>query len=473
MASSSTGSATLTASHDLVVLGGGSGGYAAALRAAQLGLDVALVEADLLGGTCLHRGCIPTKARLHAAHVAEATRDAARVGVRASFEGVDLEGVNAFSDQVVGRLHKGLQGLVSSRGIAQVHGRGRLVVDQTGPAVQVGDTLVRGRHVVLATGSRPRTLGLPIDGERIITSDHAMTMTSLPRTAIVLGGGVIGVEFASMWASFGVEVTIVEALDRLVPAEEPTIAKALLRAFGRRGITVHTGVPVAGATAGDEGVEVALQNGTTLSADLLLVAVGREPVSDDLDFEQAGITLRGRHVSVDENLTTSVPQVSAVGDLVAGLQLAHRGFAQGIFVAERVAHLQGHTRERPRPVREDQIPRVTYCSPEIASVGLTRAQAERDGAVEVVEYQLGGNGRSQIVGTNGFVQLVRRADGAVVGVHMIGDGVSELIGEAALITAWEARPDDFGGLIHAHPTQGEAIGEAIMALAGAPLHAHS
>lgn len=458
---------------DLVVLGAGSGGYAAALRAAQLGLSVVLVEADKVGGTCLHRGCIPTKAQLHAAQVADQVRHGASVGVRASLEGIDLGAVRDFGAKVIDRLYRGLAGLIDQRGITVVSGFGTLVrTPGDGLAVSVEGRLIHGRSVVLATGSRPNTLGLPVDGERVLTSDHALALEQLPSSAIVLGGGVIGVEFASLWRSFGVEVTIVEALDRLVPGEDPAISKALQRAFTKRGITVRTGARVDSVAADGSAATVRLQDGSELSADVVLVAPGRLPVSADLGYEQAGVRLRDGFVETDPELATTAPGVYAVGDLVRGPQLAHRGFGHGIFVAERIAHLAGRFDRRPVLAPDQLIPRVTYCSPEIASVGLTRDKAEALGPIEVVEYNLAGNGRSQILGTAGFVQLVRRKDGPIVGVHMIGEGVSELIGQSQLTVAWDATPSDFAGLVQAHPTQGEAFGEAIMALAGAPLHVH-
>ncbi len=460
--------------YDVVVLGGGSGGYAAALRAAELDLSVALVEKDKLGGTCLHRGCIPTKALLHAAEVADAARGAHQFGVRASFEGIDLPAVNGYAEQVVRRLYKGLSGLIAARKITVIAGTGRLVASEPVPRVQVGDEQVTGRHLVLATGSYAKTLpGLQIDGERILTSESALRMSTLPDKALVLGGGVIGVEFASVWRSFGVDVTVVEALPRLVPSEEPEVSTALERAFRKRGITVRTGVAFASAEVTDGRLAVTLADQTVETADVVLVAVGRGPASAELGYEVSGVALERGFVAVDERLRTSRPGVYAVGDLVAGLQLAHRGFAHGIFVAEEIAHGLGRYDPMPVPVRDVEVPRVTYCEPEIASVGLTESAAqEAYGEVETVRYDLAGNGKSQILKTPGFVKLVRQADGPVVGVHLVGSRVSELIGEAQLITGWDAYPSDVAGFLHAHPTQSEALGEAHLALAGKPLHAH-
>lgn len=457
--------------HDLVILGGGSGGYAAALRAAELGLSVALVEQAELGGTCLHRGCIPTKAWLHAAEVADAAREGESFGVRSRLDGVDAAAVGTYASGVVDRLYKGLRGLIRSRDIEVVQGSGRLTSPRT---VEVDGRTLTGGAVVLATGSQPRTIpGVTPDGERILTSEHALRLAELPRRAIVLGGGVIGVEFASAWRSLGVEVTIVEALDRLVPAEEPELSKALTRAFTKRGISARTGAAVDRVTTHDDRVEVTV-GGDTLTADVLLVAVGRGPVSAGLGYEEAGITLDRGFVPTDENLRTTVDGVYAVGDLVWGLQLAHRGFAHGIFVAEHVAHSLGRLETAPVPIRDVEIPRVTYSDPEIASVGLgEQAAREQHGEIETFSYDLAGNGRSQILRTAGLVKVVRVADGPVVGVHMVGARVGELVGEAQLITAWGAWPQEVAPLVHAHPTQGEALGEAHLALAGKPLHVHA
>ncbi|WKN46958.1 dihydrolipoyl dehydrogenase [Nocardioides sp. Arc9.136] len=456
------------ADYDVLILGAGSGGYACALRAAQLGLTVGLVEKGKVGGTCLHVGCIPTKALLHAAEVADSARDSEQFGVRATLEGIDMAGVNSYKDGVVSRLFKGLTGLVKSRGITVIEGEGRL----TGPKqVTVDGRTYSGRSVVLASGSHSRSLpGLEVDGERVLTSEHALRLDRVPRSVVVLGGGVIGCEFASVWRSFGAEVTIVEALPRLVAAEDEASSKALERAFRKRGIVFRTGTRFESVERTDDGVAVTVEGGDRIEAELMLVAVGRGPVTDGLGYDEQGIALDRGFVVIDERCRTNVEGVYAVGDIVPGLQLAHRGFQQGIFVAEDIAGLD------PRPVDETAIPRVTYSHPELASVGLDeRTAAEKYGAdgIETVTYDLGGNGKSQILKTQGFVKLVRRTDGPVVGIHLVGDRVGELVGEAQLIYGWEGYPEDVAPLVHAHPTQNEALGEAHLALAGKPLHAHS
>jgi dihydrolipoamide dehydrogenase len=452
-------------SYDIVILGGGSGGYAAALRAADLGLNVALVEKDKVGGTCLHRGCIPTKAILHAAEVADAAREGEQFGVRSIVEGIDMGGVNKYKDGIVDRLFKGLQGQLKARKVTVIEGEGRLTSPTT---VDVGGTTLTGRNVILASGSYSKSLpGLELDGRRVIASEHALTLDRVPESAIVLGGGVIGVEFASAWRSFGTQVTIVEALPRLVPAEDADCGKAVERAFRKRKIGFKTGTPFESVQTSDSGVKVTVQGGEVLEAELLLVAVGRGPNTSGLGYEEAGIAMDRGFVTTDERLRTSVPGVYAVGDIVPGLQLAHRGFQQGIFVAEEIAGLA------PAAIDETGIPRVTYCEPEVASVGLTEEQAkEKHGEIETLNYNLGGNGKSQILKTQGFVKLVRAKDGPVVGVHMVGSRVGELIGEAQLIYNWEAFPADVAQLVHMHPTQNEALGEAHLALAGKPLHFH-
>jgi dihydrolipoamide dehydrogenase len=451
---------------DVLILGAGSGGYACALRAAQLGLSVGLVEKGNLGGTCLHVGCIPTKALLHAAEVADLARESEKVGVLATLEGIDMPGVNAYKDRVVSRLYKGLSGLIRGRGVTVIEGEGRL----TGPRqVTVGDTTYTGRHVVLASGSYSKSLpGLDVDGDRVLTSEHALRLDRVPASVIVLGGGVIGCEFASVWASFGADVTIVEALPRLVAAEDEASSKALARAFGKRGIQIRTGTPYQSLKVTDDGVALTVEGGDVIEAELLLVAVGRGPLTDGLGYDEQGVAMERSFVLTDDRCRTSLEGVYAVGDIVPGLQLAHRGFQQGIFVAEDIAGLD------PPAIDESGIPRVTYSHPEIASVGLNEdAAREAYGEVETVTYDLGGNGKSQILGTQGFVKLIRRPEGPVVGVHLVGDRVGELIGEAQLIYNWEAHAEDVAPLVHAHPTQTEALGEAHLALAGKPLHAHA
>ncbi len=452
---------------DVVILGAGSGGYACALRAAQLGLSVALVEKDKLGGTCLHVGCIPTKALLHSAEVADAARESEKFGVKATLDGIDMPGVNAYKDNVVSRLHKGLAGLIKGRGITVIEGSGRLSGPRT---VEVDGTAYVGKSVVLASGSYSRSLpGLEVDGTRVLSSEHALQLESVPSSVIVLGGGVIGCEFASVWRSFGAEVTIIEALPHLVPAEDEQSSKALERAFRKRKIGFATGTRFESVKTTDSGVTVTVEGGKTFEADLMLVAVGRGPTTEGLGYDEQGVAMDRGFVTTDERCRTNVEGVYAVGDIVPGLQLAHRGFQQGVFVAEEIAGLS------PAPIDELGIPRVTYSEPEVASVGLTETQArERHGeSVETLTYDLGGNGKSQILATQGFIKLVRVSDGPVVGVHMVGSRVGELIGEAQLIYNWEAHPEDVAPLVHAHPTQNEALGEAHLALAGKPLHAHS
>jgi len=458
-------------SYDLVILGGGSGGYACALRAAELGKRVALIEKDKVGGTCLHRGCIPTKALLHAAEVADLAHDGPGLGVLSSVTGIDMAGVNAYKDKVVTRLWKGLTGLVASRKIDVIEGVGRLV---SPTSIQVGDRVITGRHVVLATGSDTRTLpGLEIDGRRVITSEHALQLDHVPSSVVILGGGVIGVEFASVWRSFGAEVTIVEMLPHLLPTEEESSSKLLERAFRRRGIAFKTGTRFESVKEDGDGVTVVLSDGSTIEAELMLVAVGRGPVSAGLGYDEVGVAMDRGFVLVDEFCQTSVPGVAAVGDLRPGLQLAHAGFAEGIMVAERFAGLNSP------PVDYDGVPRITYSSPEVASVGIT-SQTAADRGIEFTEftYDLAGNGKSQILQTAGAVKVLvegaapQDGTGATLGVHVVGARAGDLIAEAQLIVNWEATPADVAQLIHPHPTQSEAIGEAFLALAGKPLHNH-
>jgi dihydrolipoamide dehydrogenase len=428
---------------------------------------VALVEKDKLGGTCLHRGCIPTKALLHSAEIADNTREAENFGVNASFHSIDMPKVNSYRDGIIDKLFKGLTGLVNSKNITVVAGEGRL----TGPkTVTANGDNYTGTNVILATGSYSKSLpGLEIGG-RVITSDHALKLNFVPKSVIVLGGGVIGVEFASIWRSFGSEVTIIEGLPHLVPNEDEVISKALERAYRKRGIDFKLGVRFSGVEQTETSVTAVLEDGTRVEAELMLVAVGRGPNTAGFGYEEQGLQMDRGWVLTNDRLQTNLPGVYAAGDIVPGVQLAHRGFQQGIFIAEDIAGLN------PVAIDEDGIPKVTYCEPEIASVGLSEAKAkEKFGAenVSTYEYNLGGNGKSQILGTAGFIKLIRKNNGPVIGVHMIGSRVGEQIGEGQLIVNWEAYPEDVATLVHAHPTMNEAIGEAHLALAGKPLHAHA
>jgi dihydrolipoamide dehydrogenase len=425
---------------------------------------VALIEKDKLGGTCLHVGCIPTKALLHSAEVADVTRESAKYGVTSDYHGIDIAAVTTYREGIVSGKYKGLQGLIKSRGITVIEGEGKLVSPTT---VQVGADTITGKNVVLATGSYSKTLpGLEIGG-RVITSEQALELDFVPKKVAVLGGGVIGVEFSSVWRSWGAEVTIIEALPHLVPNEDESVSKQFERAFRKRGIDFKIGVRFKSVTQNDTGVVVTLENGETVEAELLLVAVGRGASTAGLGFEEAGITVDRGFVITDERLATNIPGVYAVGDIVPGVQLAHRGFMQGIFVAEEIAGLN------PVVIADANIPKVTYSNPEVASIGLSEAKAKAqygDDKVSTYDYSLGGNGKSAILGTTGSVKIVRVNDGPVVGVHMIGARVGELIGEAQLAVNWEAYPEDIAPLIHAHPTQDEAMGEAFLAIAGKPLH---
>nr|WP_250649087.1 MULTISPECIES: dihydrolipoyl dehydrogenase [unclassified Actinomyces] len=449
----------------MVVLGAGSGGYAAALRGAQLGLSVALIEADKVGGTCLHRGCVPTKAVLHAAETAEAVREAGALGVRAHLEGIDMNAVNAYKDGVITRMYKGLQGLVSSRGIELVGGWGRLVAKD---AVEVDGRVIRGRNIVLASGSYSKTIGQQVD-DKVLTSEGALQMDHVPASAVILGGGVIGVEFASAWASLGCQVTIIEGLPHLVPNEDEAISKMLERSFRKRKIAFKTKTMFKSVDRTESGVTVHTEDGAAYDAEVLLIAVGRGPATAGLGYEEVGVAMERGFVLADAYGRTNVEGVWAVGDIVPGVQLAHRGFAQGIVVAEKIAGLS------PEPVDDVKVPKVTFCEPEIASVGLSEARAkELHGAenVTTAEFNVAGNAKSQILGTQGFVKLVSVKGGPIVGFHAIGARMGEQVGEGQLIVSWEADAEDLASLVHAHPTQNETIGEAAMVLAGKALHNH-
>jgi len=381
-------------------------------------------------------------------------RNAAHHGVSASFEAIDIAAVHDYRRKIVSKKHAGLTGLLAARGVVTITGDGYL-----------GDRVLSASDIVLATGGRTRELAdVPLGG-RVLSSDTALELDEVPSSVVILGGGVIGVEFASIWRSFGAEVTIIEPLARLLPSEDEASSAALLRAFRKRGIAASFGASCTGVDAGEDQVTVTLSDGSTRTADYVLVAAGRIPATAGLGFEDA---LNAGFVVTDAELRTSAPHVWAVGDIVRGPQLAHRGFAHGIAVAERIAGLA------VAPLADEVVPRVAYSSPEVASVGLTTAAAiERFGedAVETAEIPLAANAKSEILGTSGFARVVRRREGPVLGVHLVGDRVGELITEGQLLVGWDAHPEDVAPLIHAHPTQSEALGEALLLLSGKPLHA--
>jgi dihydrolipoamide dehydrogenase len=451
---------------DVIVVGSGTGGYSCALRAAQLGKRVALVERDeRLGGTCLLRGCIPTKALLQSAAVMDQVTRADEWGIKATGE-PDWAGVQAFKGKIVDKLVDGLTSLVKARKIEVVRGTGKLVAAN---AVEVEGRRLDAPAVVVATGSAPKLLPNMTLSARVITSDQALTMDRLPSSAVVIGAGAVGLEFASLYRSFGAEVTLIEALDRLAPLEDEDISKEVARAFRKRGITAHAGATVQDVAESGEGVTITFEAGGSnqqVQAEVCLVAVGRGPVTEGAGLEDVGVELDRGSVKVNGQLQTSVDGVWAIGDACTSpFQLAHVSMAEGVAVAERVAG-----QEVPE-LDYAGVPRVTFSTPEIASVGLTEAQAvERGHEVEIERFSMQGLGKANIVGEGGAVKLVAEKDGPVLGVHMIGPHVTDLIAEAMLITNWEAMPAEVAALIHPHPTLSEAIGESHLALAGKPLH---
>ena len=452
--------------YDVVVIGAGTGGYSTALRAAESGKRVAIVErGNRLGGTCLLRGCIPTKALLRSAEVLDTVERASEWGIKAAGE-PDWSAILAFQDAMVDKLVNGITGLIRLRKIDVLTGTARL---GPGATLEVEGAPVATTDLVLATGSAPKMLpGLQV-GPRVITSDQALRLDRIPTSAIVIGAGAVGLEFASMYRSFGAQVTVIEALPRLAPLEDDAISKEVARAFRKRGIDTAVGASVTSIVDEGAGTTVTYQLGdapTSVAADICLIAVGRGPVTDGL--ENSGVALNPKgFVEVDDQLRTNVPHVWAVGDVAATpLQLAHVAFTEGIAVAERLAGLD------VAPIDYVQIPRVTYSSPEIASVGLTETQAREAGHEVVVEkLDLRAIGKANIVGEGGFVKVVAAVDdGPVLGVHMIGPHVTDLIAEAMLITSWEASPSDVAAHIHPHPSLSEGLGEAMLALAGKALH---
>lgn len=446
-------------SYDLIVLGSGTGGYACALRAAELGRRVALVERqDRLGGTCLLRGCIPSKALLESASVMDHINRAQEWGIEASGK-ADWAKVLEAERHIVDKKVSGLTGLIKARKIDVIHGEGRLA---PGPSVEVDGRTLTATDVVLATGSYPRLLPGVTVGDHVITSDQALVYERIPSSVVIIGAGAIGLEFATVYRSFGAEVTVLEALPRIAPLEDEDVSKEAARAFRKRGIDAQAGVKVSAVEETDGGARVTYE-GRTIEADICLIAIGRGPNSDGLD----GIELDRGYVKVNAQLQTNVPHVWALGDVAATpLQLAHSSFLEGMAVAERAA---GRTVPE---IDYAGIPRVTFSAPEISSVGLTEAQAkERGHDVATYKFNFQILAKANIVGEGGVVKVVaEKADRQILGVHMVGPHVTELVAEASLMYNWEATADDVAALIHPHPTLSEALGESMLALAGKPLH---
>ncbi|MFE8989922.1 dihydrolipoyl dehydrogenase [Streptomyces collinus] len=480
-------------SPDVIVIGGGTGGYSTALRAAALGLEVVLVERDKVGGTCLHRGCIPSKAMLHAAELVDGVAEAReRWGVKATLDAVDWSALVATRDDIVARNHRGVQAHLARAGVRVIAGSARLTGSRSvrvtcpgaaGPGVSGAGTggersvhdLSARRGLVLATGSRPRTLpGLAPDGRSVVTSDDALFARGLPASVLVLGGGAIGVEYASFHRSLGAEVTLVEAADRIVPLEDADVSRHLTRGLKKRGIDVRAGARLLDAEVLRDGVRARVRTARgetlTLEAERLLVAVGRAPVTDGLDVAAAGLTTdaRGFVAPADwDRLETAVPGVHVVGDLLPppSLGLAHASFAEGLLVAETLAGLPS------APVDYAAVPRVTYSSPQTAAVGLSEAGARARGyEVETGTMPLTAVAKGMVHGPGGMVKVVTESGGRVLGVHLVGPHVSEMIAQSQLIVGWEAEPSDVARHIHPHPTLSEAVGEAFLTLAGRGLH---
>ncbi len=468
MADGTNGTDGMDRTYDLIVLGSGTGGYATALRAAELGKRVSLVErGDRLGGTCLLRGCIPSKALLESAALMDRINRSEEWGIKASGE-PEWPKVLETETHIVDKKVSGLTGLIKARKIDVIKGTGKIVA---GPAVQVDGRTIQASDVVLATGSYPRLLpGLEVT-DRIITSDQALVLDHLPRSVVIIGAGAIGLEFATMYRSFGAEVTVLEALPRVAPLEDEDLSREMAKALKQRGTGAFAGVKVQDVKDAGDHVEVAYgpegKDPQTVTAEICLVAVGRGPNSSNAGLEEAGIALDRGYVKVDGSLQTTVPHVWAVGDVAATpLQLAHSSFLEGIDVAERIAGL-----DVPE-IDYAGIPRVTFSAPEIASVGLTEAQAkDRGREVETKKFQFSVLAKANIVGEGGVVKVVaEKGGGPVLGVHMVGPHVTDLIAEASLIYNWEAVPAEVAAIIHPHPTLSEAVGEVFLSLAGKPLH---
>ena len=459
---------------DIVVIGGGPGGYATALYAASAGLSVAVVEKEKMGGTCLHRGCIPAKEFLETASVFRTISGAKEFGVNAGQPVVDFGVSQGRKQKVVDQLHRGLVGLMNGRGITSIEGTGRLLpgrrVAVDGPE---GKSELQGRHVVLASGSVPRTIpGFDIDGRLVMTSDEVLDLERLPGSVAVIGGGAIGCEFASMFSDLGTQVTVLEVLPGLLAGCDEDVVSVVARSFRKRGITVHTGVQVTGHTPSADGTTVQFGDGQSVSVDAVVMSVGRRPLSEGLLTEGTGVEVDARgFVGVDEFMRTTADGVFAVGDLVNTPQLAHVGFAEGIVVVKTVLG------ERVLPVEYSRVPWCIYCHPEVAFAGFSEKAAQEAGYDVVVKKDpFGGNSRARILGeTDGLVKVIAERDasggaGRILGVHMVGPWVTEQLSAGYLAINWEATPEEVGQFVQPHPTLSEAFGETVLALTGRGLH---
>lgn len=465
----------MSSSHDVVVIGGGPGGYAAALYGAAAGLDVAVVEKQKLGGTCLHVGCIPAKELLETASVYRTVTHADQFGIAAPSPTVDMGAAQARKQKIVDQLHKGVGKLLEGRKVTVLDGWGTLGPDRsvTVSGGESGDATLTADHVVLATGSVPRTLpGFEVDGERIMTSDELLSITELPERAAIIGGGAIGLEFASMLADLGSQVTVLEALPRILLGADDDVVKMLTRAFKKRKIEIRTGIEVSGCRNTGDGVELDIGGADLLSVDAVVVCVGRRPFTDGLGLDAAGVEVDdGGYVAVDQFCQTTAPGVYAVGDVVRTPQLAHVAFAEAIMV---VKHL---LRESPAPVDYGNVPWAIYCHPEVAFVGHTEASAQEAGFEVVTStHRFMGNGRAMIVGdTDGLVKVIADRDdngtgGRILGVHMVGPWVTEQLGQGYLAVNWEATVPEVAEFIQPHPTMSELFGESVLSLTGRALH---
>ena len=458
---------------DLIVIGSGPGGYVAAIRAAQLGMTAAVVEKDpKLGGTCLHRGCIPTKALLHTASTFDEIRGAAALGIDVAAPALDFGKAQARKQKIVDKSARGIEYLFKKNKIEGIRGRGRLTGShEVLIEGEHGDRLLRGKNILLATGSVPRDIPLaPADGARILNSDHVLELQQIPGSMVVLGAGAVGTEFASIYTSFGTDVTLLEMLPRILPVEDEDISKELERALRKRGIGIMTGTRLEKVETSGERLAFCATQGekeVSLEADVLLVAVGRAPVSADLGLEDLGVDMERGYIRINEHMQSSVDHIYAIGDVVDTPWLAHVASSEGILAVE---HMAG---EAVQPINYDHVPSCTYCEPEVASVGLTEAEARKRGYDVVVgSFPFTALAKAAIVGKpEGFVKVVRetRYD-ELLGVHIVGAHATDLIAEACVALRTESTTEELFRTMHAHPTLSEAVVEAAHAAFGHPIH---